>query len=159
MPVAVVSSDPAAVSVAGELGGLTARLRRALRRGLRTVLVVDPLPAPAAELLALVAREAGLRIGDVARALVVAPNTASTLVAQLAAAGLVERLPDGEDRRVARLAVTPAGAARLAVWHDQRQGLLSEALGRLSPADRRVLGAALPALARLVAALEAREPS
>jgi DNA-binding MarR family transcriptional regulator len=53
-------------------------------------------------------------MGAVADALLVRHHSAVELVDRAEAAGLVERRPDGDDSRVVRLALTPAGADRLA---------------------------------------------
>lgn len=136
---------------------MTVRLRRVLRRRLREELFTDPLPGPAGEMLSLVGRKPGLRIGDAAKALVVAPNTASTLAAHLIELGLVERQADPDDRRVARLTLTKAGAERLDVRHDRRDAILAEALEQLSPADRQAIEAALEGFGHLVEAVDPRK--
>jgi len=52
---------------------------------------------------------AGPTIGDVADALLLRHHSAVGLVDRAAAAGLVRRRPDADDRRVVRLTLTPAG--------------------------------------------------
>lgn len=84
-----------------------------------------------------------------------APNTASTLVQRLVAAGLLEREPDAADRRAMRLRLTPAAHARIDAWRQRRQEVLDHALAGLRPADREGLRAGLPALRALLAELEA----
>jgi DNA-binding MarR family transcriptional regulator len=74
----------------------------------------------------------------------------STLVNQLAAAGLVRRRVDPEDRRVARLELTAAARERLRRWRANRARLVGAALTRLPEADVRAVEAALPALRRLL---------
>ncbi len=53
----------------------------------------------------------GLRLGDIAQALGVRPPTASQLVDALERRGLVERAPDGEDRRAVRIRLSAEGRA------------------------------------------------
>ncbi|MCU1396932.1 MAG: MarR family transcriptional regulator [Acidimicrobiales bacterium] len=53
-------------------------------------------------------------IGDVADRLLLKHHSAVELVARACAAGLLERRPDPDDRRVVRLTLTPDGAQRLA---------------------------------------------
>jgi len=78
-------------------------------------------------------------------------------VNELCSAGLLARGADDADRRVARLSPTAAGHARMVAWRDRRAEVLAAALGDLAEADREALRAALPALERLIDALERRE--
>jgi DNA-binding MarR family transcriptional regulator len=96
-------------------------------------------------------------VTEAAEALALAPNTVSTLVGQLTDAGLLRREPDRDDRRVARLHVTEAARHRIEAWRDQRIELTARAVCRLAPADRDALAAAVPALTRLVGALQELE--
>jgi DNA-binding MarR family transcriptional regulator len=96
-----------------------------------------------------------VRVLDAASALGVAPNTVSTLVGRLTAAGLLERHVDPEDARAARLFLTPAARRRFADWRDRRQGVIGEAFRSLSQKERLALAAAIPTLRRLVDHLEA----
>ena len=75
------------------------------------------LPLASFEALAALAQApggGGLRVGDLARALRITVGGASKLVDRVAAAGLLRREADGEDRRASRLVLTPAGAHRFA---------------------------------------------
>ena len=129
-------------------------LRRALRRLLRRDLPVTPLPTAQAELLRVVRRQPGIRVGEAAQAIGVAANTVSTLVNQLVAAGLLERRQDPGDRRSARLALSEAGRRRAALWLDQREQILTAALAGIPADDRAAIARALPALQRVLEALE-----
>jgi DNA-binding MarR family transcriptional regulator len=112
-----------------------------------------PLTGAQVDLVRLVRRQPGIPVGAAAEALRLAPNTVSTLVRQLAAAGVLRREPDAADRRIGRLDLTPASRRRLEGWRDQRSELTARALARLDDGDRRALAAAVPAVGRLVAAL------
>ncbi|HEY4624816.1 MAG TPA: hypothetical protein VIH01_02290 [Blastococcus sp.] len=79
------------------------------------------------------------------------------MVRRLTEAGVLRSEPDPADRRVARLHVTAAARRRIEGWRDARAELAARALGRLDPADREVLRAAVPALSRLVDALRELE--
>lgn len=115
----------------------------------------DPdLPFAKVEVMRLLHGQAGLRVQDVAEALGIAPNTASTLVTQLSALGLVERRRDASDGRVARLYPTRAATARKARRRDRREAGMTVVLERLPAADRELILTAIPALNRLVKALE-----
>jgi DNA-binding MarR family transcriptional regulator len=125
--------------------------------------VRESLPEPAlphsqVEVLRLLQRTPGLRVREVATALGLAPNTASTLIQQLLRLGYIERHVDARDRRAARLELTEAARNRLERWRDTRELVLAHTLAALPVADREQLLAALPALGRLAALLEAPAP-
>jgi len=128
--------------------------RRVARRAVRQSFPGPPLPPSEAELLAYVGRYKGVGVNDAAQALQLAPNTVSTLVGQLGRAGYLERRPDPNDRRAARLHLTVAGAARIRHWRRHRAEVLAKALESLEPAERGALAAALPALRHLAMKLE-----
>lgn len=146
-------SDPAAEA---GLARVVFRLRRALAQVAGGG--EGELPYARLEALRLVHHRPGLRVQDVAAALGIAPNTASTLVTQLASMGLVERRQDDADARVARLYPSPLAMARKASRHDRRDAALRAALESLSASDQELIEAALPALGRLLGALERRPP-
>ena len=135
------------------LGSVRRQLRRAAGRPWSAV----RLSGAQIELVKLVRQEPGRTVAEAAEALALAPNTVSTLVGQLTEAGLLRREPDRDDRRVARLHVTEAARHRIEEWRDQRIELTASALGRLAPVDRDALAAAVPALTRLVDALQELE--
>ena len=129
-------------------------LRRALRREGRRGLPGDPLPASQAELLRLVRLQPGIGVREAAQQLGVAANTVSTLVNQLAAAGLLSRGRDPADGRAARLELTADARRRVALWRDQREQALISALQELDPGQREALERALPALHEILEELE-----
>jgi DNA-binding MarR family transcriptional regulator len=96
-------------------------------------------------------------VADAAQELRLAPNTVSTLVGKLTSAGLLTRDRGTQDARIALLTVTDGARQRLAQWRDLRADLAGQALARLSPADRRALAAALPALLRLAERMETND--
>jgi DNA-binding MarR family transcriptional regulator len=93
-------------------------------------------------------------IADAAARLRVAPNTVSTLVGQLADAGVLERRTDEVDRRVVRLTPNPGIRRRVDAVRDRRLDALGEAMSRLSPDERRLLDEATPVLLRLADELQ-----
>jgi len=95
-----------------------------------------------------------LRLNDLASRHRLANNTVSMLVRQLVAAGLVTRTTDPDDRRAVLLELTDDGRRVLADWQTAHERRLAGALSRLPAADQRAISAALPALSRLVDALE-----
>lgn len=131
-------------------------LRRALRRVGRRGLPEDPLPTSQAELLRVVRLQPGIGVGEAAQQLGVAANTVSTLVNQLVAAGFLARGRDPADGRAARLELTALARRRVAFWHDQREQALGTALEVLDAGEREALERALPALRKILDALEER---
>jgi DNA-binding MarR family transcriptional regulator len=129
-------------------------LRRATRRVTRRTFAGTPLPPSEAEVLAFVGRNKGVGVNETAGALLLAPNTVSTLVGRLVTAGLLERRPDPDDRRSVRLHLTLAGSARVRAWRRHRSELLERALAALDPDDVRDLQRALPAMKRLTEAID-----
>jgi DNA-binding MarR family transcriptional regulator len=143
-----------AVATAVELADLSGRLRRSLRAGVRRAWPYDQLSTAQLDLLRLLVEQESLSVSEAAGHLGVAGNTVSTLVRQLADAGLVLRRPDAADRRVGRLRASASAVRRLRRWRGIRDDLLSDAMATLDPADRRALAGAVEPLRRLVAALE-----
>jgi DNA-binding MarR family transcriptional regulator len=139
---------------AEDLMRVVGQLRRSVRRRVRQDWPHAPLPEAHLELLRLVDERPGLRVQEAAGALRLAPNTVSTLVNKLVAAGLLERRRDRRDGRAARLHLTRAAVRRIAAWRDRRQALVAQAMATLAAADREAVAAALPALRRLADALE-----
>lgn len=129
-------------------------LRRQVRRSAGRPWPSGDLSGSQIELVRLVRREPGIPVNSAAERLGLAPNTVSTLVRRLTDAGLLQRRADPADRRVARLRVTAAARRRIDGWRDQRTVLAAGALGQLSLADRRAIRDALPAVERLITALQ-----
>ena len=96
-------------------------------------------------------------MADAAQELHLAPNTVSTLVGKLTAAGLLRRSRGTADGRTALLAVTDQARRRLAEYRDLRAELAGQAMARLTAADQRALAAAVPALLRLAEGMAAGE--
>jgi len=139
--------------LAEELTAAWGGVRRRLRRGAREVVPGEPLTGAQIELLRLVEAQPGVGVRDAAAALHLAPNTVSTLVRGLVG-DLLARSADPDDGRAARLSLTVTARRRLRRWRDERDRLLADALRRLTDEDLAALEASLPALERLLAALE-----
>ncbi len=130
------------------------RLRRALRRVVRSDLPFETLPMAQIEVMQLLAERPGLRAGEVGEALLLAPTTVSTLVGALLTQDLIDRRADPADRRAWKLHLTSEGKQRLADWQQSNRRVLRDAAAHLDAADLRALHEAVPALARLVSRLE-----
>ena len=139
---------------AAELLAAMGAVRRATRHAARGSADAVALPPARSELLRLAARRPGIGVAEAAQELRLAPNSVSTMVSQLAADGLLNRGRAEADGRSVQLTVTDAGAARVDQWRDIRAELAGRALDRLSPADRRAIRAAVPALSRLAEQME-----
>src|ERR1700729_281128 len=126
-----------------------AAIRRAVRRRVGRPVELSVLTGAQLELVRLLRREPGVSIADAAARLRVAPNTVSTLVGQLADAGVLERRTDEADRRVVRLTLNPGIRRRVDAVRDRRVDALGEAMSRLSADERKVLDEATPVLLRL----------
>jgi DNA-binding MarR family transcriptional regulator len=137
-----------------DLMDVVGRLRRATRRKVRRDWPHQPLAESELELLRLVVHSPGTRVQDASAALGLAPNTVSTLVGKLSAAGLLSRTADPEDGRAARLHLTPAAERRIGDWRARRRDIVGGAMHAMPTADRRAIAAALPALQHLVDLLE-----
>ncbi|MCE0765500.1 MarR family transcriptional regulator [Pseudonocardia kujensis] len=144
----------APTSTSDDVLRLVVGMRRVLRRRLRARFGRPPLRGAQAELLQQVEAEPGIGVAAAARALYLAGNSVSTLVNQLVDDGLLRREADPADRRAVRLFLTPGAVDRLARRRAARRELLDDAFARLDTGERTAITAALPALERLLAALE-----
>lgn len=85
------------------------------------------------ELVRHVRRHPGASVKETARALALAPNTVSTLVACLVGEGFLERESDPNDQRVARLTLTEQARVPLESWRNDRVDALARVLASLTP--------------------------
>jgi DNA-binding MarR family transcriptional regulator len=141
-------------AAAGDLLAAISLVRRTARRAVRQAWA-EPLPPAQSELLRLAASRPGITVAEAAHELQLAPNTVSTLVGRLTAAGLLVRGRGASDGRTALLTATEQGQSRLAAYRDLRAELAGLVLARLPAADRRALAAAVPALLRLAEGMAA----
>ncbi|SDK32951.1 transcriptional regulator, MarR family [Lentzea albidocapillata subsp. violacea] len=132
------------------LTDVVTRLRRALRTSIRADWPWESLPMAQVELLQTLAERPPMKVGDLAAALRLAPNTVSGLVSQLIDSGLVVRGGDPRDRRVARLSVSPRGHEQLLLWQREHEKRIGAALGKLESSEREDVVRALKALDHLV---------
>jgi len=91
--------------------------------------------------------DGGMRLKDLADRLRIAPRSATEVVDQLEAKGLVERGPDPSDRRATLIALTPAGARMREGVRRDRAREADEYFAALSAADRSELARILGQLA------------
>lgn len=85
-----------------------------------------------------------LSMRELGDAVVISKSGLTGVVDRMAKAGLVERAPDPDDRRVTLVALTPLGAERYARARvDHRAAVATRFLDRLAPADLDVIERAL----------------
>ena len=140
--------------------------------------VAEPLHRHALHLLRLVRREdaaSGLSaarlsalsvlvfggpatLGELATAEHVSAPTMTRIAQELEREGWARRRTDADDARVARLEATAAAVRLLHAGRDRRLCALSRGLSELDTRERNAIERALPALARVVAALRCEAP-
>lgn len=131
--------------VAGRLRLCATRLARRLRQEAATGLTPSQLA-----LLAVVERDGPLTLGALAESERVAPPTITRVVAKLEEAGFLVRERDARDRRVVRVAITPAARTLLAASRRRKTGWLTARLRELPDIDIAQLDAAVAILERVL---------
>src|SRR3954447_23035882 len=131
------------------LADTVARLRRAMRRAARAADPANPLSVAQLEVLSCVADQPGIRPGRLARQLMLAANSVTTLVNALHSRGLIVRSHAKEDARALTLDLTPAGRQAVEGWTAANTAILQAALGMLDERHQHVLVEAMPGLRRL----------
>ncbi|MCW6531402.1 MarR family transcriptional regulator [Sphingomonas sp. MMSM20] len=92
-------------------------------------------------------REGAARAADIADMFDLAPRTVTEGLDALERDGLIVRTADSDDRRVKRIAVTPAGEGVIAASQPLRAQLLAETFAVLTAEERAQLSALLGKLA------------
>lgn len=83
--------------------------------------------------------EEGQTMGELSRALLVSNGNVTAIVKQLQAGGLLTYRTDPQDRRSARVTLTPAGKALFAEMAAAHHGWVTEALADFEPDKQRQL--------------------
>ena len=81
-------------------------------------------------------QDAAPRLGDVAKALRIAPRSATEVVDRLETRGLVERIPDAADRRATCVRLTPDGRRTVEDLQQARDADADDYFAALSDEDR-----------------------
>jgi DNA-binding MarR family transcriptional regulator len=118
--------------VAGRLRSAVNRLQRRLRQ--ESLGGLSPAQASA---LGSVSRHGSPTLGELAAIEQVQPPTMTRIVASLAEAGMVTRVADANDRRSARVSITPAGERALERMRTRKNAFLVRRLGELGPDEQR----------------------
>jgi DNA-binding MarR family transcriptional regulator len=120
------------------------RLSRRLRQQATGQVTASQLSA-----LSAVAKHGEVSLGELAGIEQIAPPSMTRIAAHLEERGLLERRTDAIDRRVARVALTPAGTRLLEETRTRRDAYLAERLKQFSDDEREILARAVPLLERL----------
>lgn len=137
----------------------TAELLEALQPILRRIVAERTLSPGKVGILRHVAETGRASTAELAAAVQVSPQAISLATRELEGLALVRRIPDETDRRRTWIHPTEAGRARLAEEAlAGRSWLYGVIQDRLTPAERRALTEAIPALRKLTATPEAEPP-
>jgi DNA-binding MarR family transcriptional regulator len=120
------------------------RLSRRLRQEAAGEITPSQLSA-----LNVLAKHGELTLGELASIERIAPPSMTRIAARLESTGLLERRSDTSDRRVARVAISPAGARLLQEHRARGDAFVSARLETLSEEELEVLAQAVPLLERL----------
>jgi DNA-binding MarR family transcriptional regulator len=119
-----------------------------LGRRLRQQAVGEVTPSQLSA-LSTVAKHGEMTLGELAAIERIAPPSMTRIAARLEDEGWLERRVDTSDRRVARVAVSPAGQALLDETRTRRDAFLANRLQQFSEEERALLERAVPLLERL----------
>ncbi len=109
--------------------------------------VEEPLTVPQFRMLVVLDTSGGASLTRLAEQLAVNPSTAMRMVDRLSTAGMVERTPDPEDRRVVRLVATEAGRRVVHAVTERRQAEIAQIVAAMPHEDRGAMVQALQAFA------------
>lgn len=138
--------EPATAELATRLHSAAIHILRLLRREDDAAGVSAPLLSA----LSVLVFGGPRTLGELAGAEQVRPATMSRVVDALAAAGLAERGPDSDDRRVVRIRATAAGTRMLKAGQRRRVAALTARLQGLTATERRTLASAAAILERVI---------
>ena len=142
-----------------QLADIVSRLRRAMCRAARATDPALGLSVAQLELLSCITEHPGIRPGQLARMLRLAPSSVATLLGGPQSAGYVTRTPGADndsDRRTVSLDLSEAGAQAVSRWHRVNEDIIRAALAELPHSDRAALRDAAPALRDLTASIDAQ---
>jgi DNA-binding MarR family transcriptional regulator len=145
-------TDP--VELPATLRTLIARLGRHLRQT-RAGAGLSPTQY---QVLASIVRLGPVRLSELAIEEGLNPTMLSRIASKLESAGLVARVPDADDGRVARLSASSDGRLLVKRVRGERTDALSRVVDQLDGDQRRRLMEALPVLESVAEALRERKP-
>lgn len=124
-----------------------------LSRQLRVIDAASGLTPTQSSVLSTVVRSGRMRLSELSATEGIGATLLSRSIGTLESRGLVRRIVDERDRRVASLEATPAGRRLVRRVRDARSDALRAQIDLLPSADRQRLADALPVLELLVARL------
>ena len=127
--------DDSAEQIAALLDGIVRRQRRASREGLGESVTHGQFRV----LRTLDRADRALRLSELAAQLGIVPRSATSVVDDLEATGLVARHPDPNDRRATLVTLTPAGTQILTTLRHNRREAMATQLTRLTPTEQSTL--------------------
>ncbi len=133
---------PDRLEVANRLHSAAIHLLRRARR----VDAESHLPAPQLSALSVIVYGGPLTLGALAAAEQVRPPTMTKLIGAMEEGGLIERVPDREDRRVVRIRATAKGKRILEEGRDRRIAVIAGELASLPDTDVKAIAQALDAI-------------
>jgi DNA-binding MarR family transcriptional regulator len=129
----VPASEDTAEQIAALLDGIVRRQRRASKECLSGV---DVTHGQVRVLRTLDHADRPLRLSELANQLGIVPRSATSVVDDLEAAGLVARKPDPNDRRATLVDLTPAGADVLSTIRRSRRDAMVALIERLDAREQ-----------------------
>lgn len=148
-PVKAAVGDEELFELAYGLRAIIARLGRRLNVSSS----IEGLTPTQASVLQVLAHRGPLRLGDLTALEGLNPTMLSRIVGKLDEAGLIQRIPDPDDARAARVQATGQGLHVAEEIRNARSRVVADALESLPAATRDLLREALPALIDLGDAL------
>lgn len=140
-----------AEATAAAVDGLMALSRLMTAVVARTLADVSEISSvPQLRILVMLYYDSPLNLTTIARGLGVDRSNASRPTDRLVAAGLVRRSDDADDRRNARLSLTPKGRRVVDSVFDSRRAVFDQMVEQLDPEDRARLASCLAALLQVV---------
>ena len=124
--------DDTAEQIAALLDGIVRRQRRASKEGLGGAVTHGQFRV----LRTLDSADRALRLSELANQLGIVPRSATSVVDDLEAAGLVARQPDPNDRRATLVVLTPAGDKVLTTIRRNRRDAMVALVERLAPNEQ-----------------------
>lgn len=151
------STPPASPESATQVAPLASELRVVVGQLIRRLRAEQHLfSLSQGAVLGRLDREGPQSVSDLAAAERVRPQSMAQTVADLEAAGHLERRPDPGDRRRALVSLTASGIEAIVASRREREGWLAGEIEKLPAEDRRVLARAVELIGELAASEERR---
>ena len=137
------AADDPAEQISALLDGIVRRQRRASREGFGESVTHGQFRV----LRTLGNADQPIRLSELAARLGIVPRSATSVVDDLEAAGLVARQPDPNDRRATLVDLTPDGRQILTTLREKRRDVMAGQLARLTKDEQQTLAHLLRRLA------------